>query len=248
MGKCPKCGNSKLFLKTKKCAVCGKEGCDKCMHYLLTIGAEHVWLTDWWACSDKCYAEFENKLKQAVPPNEIKITMFQSTESAAPYYALFEGAVLSLGDPKDKNFRECIEKRESFATQTEDRVNKWKSDLSKNFKKHVDLMQAANLERAGRRREAARIYEFHGDLDKARILRDRASEIRVKSMGVSVDLNKLLQQVRDGGIVAVYRCPHCGGKLKVGKETKAESLRICEHCRSEIEAMDLADFLRDALS
>ena len=39
-----------------------------------------------------------------------------------------------------------------------------------------------------------------------------------------VDLNELLRQVKDGGIVAIYRCPHCGGKLKVGKDTTVERL------------------------
>ncbi|MCJ7423499.1 phage terminase large subunit family protein [Candidatus Bathyarchaeota archaeon] len=70
----------------------------------------------------------------------------------------------------------------------------------------------------------------------------------MKTTNVSVNLNALLQQVKDGGIVAVYRCPHCGGPLKVGKDTNVESLRTCEHCGSEIEAVDLADFLRSALS
>lgn len=67
-------------------------------------------------------------------------------------------------------------------------------------------------------------------------------------MDISVDLNVLLKQVKDGGIVAVYRCPHCGGKLKIGKDTSLKSLETCEHCGSEIEAMVLADFLRVALS
>jgi DNA-directed RNA polymerase subunit RPC12/RpoP len=63
-----------------------------------------------------------------------------------------------------------------------------------------------------------------------------------------VDLNSLLKQIAEQGIVAVYRCPHCGGKLKIGKETSETNLRICEHCGSEIETMDLADFLKTALS
>jgi DNA-directed RNA polymerase subunit RPC12/RpoP len=48
--------------------------------------------------------------------------------------------------------------------------------------------------------------------------------------------------------VAVYRCPHCGGKLKIDKDARMDKLRVCEYCGSEIETMDLADFLRTALS
>lgn len=64
----------------------------------------------------------------------------------------------------------------------------------------------------------------------------------------SVDLNELIRQVRDGGIIVVYRCPHCGGKLKVDKETNVETLTVCEYCGSEIETVDLAEYLRTALS
>ena len=37
-------------------------------------------------------------------------------------------------------------------------------------------------------------------------------------------------------------------KLKIGKGTSVESLKVCKYCSSEIEAMELADFLRTALS
>ena len=78
--------------------------------------------------------------------------------------------------------------------------------------------------------------------------RAKSSEIKIRRTEVSVDLNSLLGELKEGGIIAVYRCPHCGGKLKVSKESELESLRSCEHCGSEIEAVDLADFLRSVLS
>jgi transcription initiation factor IIE alpha subunit len=56
-----------------------------------------------------------------------------------------------------------------------------------------------------------------------------------------------LHQVKDSGIVAVYRCPHCSANLKVGKDTSMESLQKCAHCGSEVETMDLTDFLEKAL-
>lgn len=120
--------------------------------------------------------------------------------------------------------------------------------------------KARHCERVGRYEDAAEKYEEIAKLyeewelyDKARQLRAKARQLRAKEKQVMVkqvvvDLNKLIQQVRDGGIVVVYRCPHCGGKLKIGKRTSVKSLKICEHCGSEIEAMELADFLRTALS
>lgn len=84
--------------------------------------------------------------------------------------------------------------------------------------------------------------------DKSRELRETDKHIIVKNTNVSINLNTLLQQVKDGGIVAVFRCPFCGGKLKINKNTTLDSLKTCEHCSSEITSMDLADFLKTVLT
>lgn len=73
-------------------------------------------------------------------------------------------------------------------------------------------------------------------------------DITIKKIDISIDLNKFLKQVKDGGIVVVYRCPNCSAPIKVGKNTQIEQLSKCQHCGSEIEAMDIAAFLRTALS
>ncbi len=97
--------------------------------------------------------------------------------------------------------------------------------------------------------DAATIYEEKLKMyDKARLLRQNEKQTIVKHTDVSVNLNELLKQVKDGGVVAIYRCPHCNGTLKVNDKTSLKSLKICEHCGSEIETVDLADFLKTALS
>ncbi len=108
---------------------------------------------------------------------------------------------------------------------------------------------ALNLEKCGRPLDAAKIYEeklkmYH----KARLLRQNEKQVISKHTDVSVNLNELLKQVKNGGIVAIYRCPHCNGTLKVNDKTSLKSLKTCEHCGSELETVDLADFLRTALS
>lgn len=64
----------------------------------------------------------------------------------------------------------------------------------------------------------------------------------------NIDVNDLLRQLRQEGIVAVYRCPHCGGNLKVERETSLEQLKVCPYCNLEIETIKLAEFLKTALS
>ena len=114
-----------------------------------------------------------------------------------------------------------------------------------------ELFESKRMEnwiKAGRFEDAARLLEKSGRYEEAGKMRLKGQQIAVKQTSVSVDLNKLLQQIAEQGIVAVYRCPHCGGKLKVEKGTSEAKLRVCEHCSSEIETMDIADFLKTALS
>jgi DNA-directed RNA polymerase subunit RPC12/RpoP len=120
--------------------------------------------------------------------------------------------------------------------------------MFENFRAKAKLTLAQNLERCGRTQDAAKVFEELRMYDKARELRERDRHIIVKKTDVSVNLNALLQQVKDGGIVAIFRCPHCGGNLKISEKTTLNSLNVCEHCNSEIAAMDLADFLKSVLS
>ena len=108
---------------------------------------------------------------------------------------------------------------------------------------------ASNLEKCGRPLDAAKIYEEKlRQYDKAKLLRQHDKQVIVKHTDVSINLNELLKQVKEGGIVAIYRCPHCNGALKVNDKTSLKSLKTCEHCGSEIETVDLVDFLKTALS
>ena|ERR1035437_8202831 len=72
--------------------------------------------------------------------------------------------------------------------------------------------------------------------DKARLLRVKDKQVIVKQTDISVNLNELLKQVKQGGIVAIYRCPHYNGTLKVNDKKSLESLKNCEHCGSEIDS------------
>jgi transcription initiation factor IIE alpha subunit len=108
---------------------------------------------------------------------------------------------------------------------------------------------AFNLEKCGRHLDAAKIYEEQLKMyEEAKLLREKDKQMIVKRTEVSINLNELLKQIKDGGIVAVYRCPNCNGTLKINNKTSLKSLKTCEHCGSEIETVDLADFLKTALS
>jgi len=123
----------------------------------------------------------------------------------------------------------------------------WKM-LRETTQERVEQQRMENWVKAGNFEDAALFLEKRGKYVEAGKMRARGREVVVRQTSISIDLNVLLKQIAEQGIVAVYRCPHCGGKLKIGKATSEASLRVCEHCGSEIETMDLADFLKTALS
>lgn len=150
--------------------------------------------------------------------------------------------------PKDEDDEDIEEfQREFWAEDLEPKKKK----LSKREIKYRE--EAAELiARSGRYEEAAQRYQDLAVatddvkyLDKARELRDKMRGTKVTI--VSADLNKLLQQLKEGGIVIAYACPVCGGKLNISGETEATSLNYCSYCGSKIDTMKLADFLRAAL-
>ncbi len=129
-----------------------------------------------------------------------------------------------------------------------ERIDRIANEMRFQIAKSRDLAAARNAERAGRYEDAAVIYERYEMYDEAGIARAKDKQVTIKKTEVSVDLGSLLKQIQNGGTVVIYRCPHCKAPIKIGKSTDAKSLRICEHCKSEIEIMDIANLLRTALS
>jgi len=205
------------------------------------------------ACSEQCAQKFEQKVLD-YPLEEIGTELdyrFEARVNEIWHEACI--AALDMNDPWRKNWSDWLKKfgKDVMLHQIDSKSfhGKYVSDLRERFYNRALLMLASNMEAVGRPLDAAMIYEKHLKMyDKARELREKQTQVTIKKVDISVDLNKLLQQVKDGGIVVVYRCPHCGGKLKVGKDTSVESLKVCQYCGSEIEVMEMAEFLKTALS
>jgi hypothetical protein len=61
---------------------------------------------------------------------------------------------------------------------------------------------------------------------------------------ISVDLNQLLSQIRREGLVIPYKCPNCGGTLKI---TGKKNVQTCRYCDSDLDMGTLSDFIRSLL-
>jgi len=110
-------------------------------------------------------------------------------------------------------------------------------------KKERAILLAKNLEKAARYEEAAKIYEELGMFDEAGRQRRKEKEIRV----VTVDLNVIIDQLKETGLTVAYRCPSCGAFIKIKGDTKPDSLSSCEYCGAMIDRIDLANFLKSVL-
>jgi len=248
LGTCPNCGHKKLFLKIKRCVHCGKECCEKCGIYILSTGGINRF-----ACSKQCAQKFEQKVLD-YSLGEIGTELnYRFMERVKELWHEACIAALDINDPWRRNWSDWVKKKgkDIMLNQIVSKsfIGEYVSDLRDKFYERALLALANNMEAVERPLDAAMIYEKHLKMyEKARELRKKQKQFTLKTVEVSVDLNKLLQQVKDGGIVVVYRCPHCGGKLKIGKDTSVESLKVCQHCGSEIEVMDVAELLKTALS
>jgi len=260
LGKCPNCQNSGWFLKTERCDVCGKEGCAKCLIFLFDIIDVRGSSCDrWFGCSQKCINKLAVEIEDRISADEI-----DASNTTPPIHFFVERTVvdskrldpaiaekISGGDElhvffsQDKapqDFQFMIDEQCDSVVEDPDNT------LWKRIHQHALLIRAKHYETLREFENAAKIYKRLKMYEEAGRIRAKGQEVTVKRTDVSVNLNALVQQIRDGGIVAVYRCPNCGAKLKVDKETTVESLKKCKHCGEEIQAVEMASFLRAILS
>jgi len=233
-------------LKTDKCIVCGKAGCVQCFPHLMNmLWGSFAHVETFRVCSDQCQETFAKRVEKEITPSRIRMN---ARKIPIGKFVIYTMRVNKFHVSEELS--EILKGKSSM----DERIRrtmvfpKMDSNLWIRLEKTGNTIKAETLEKVRRFEEAAKVYEQIGMFEKAGKARAKDRQVAVRRTEVSVDLNSLLKQIRDGGIVAVYRCPHCGGKLKVGKETSVKSLKVCEHCGSEIKAMELADFLKTVLS
>jgi hypothetical protein len=259
MARCPSCGASSfLGLHTKQCAFCGIIVCNKCVPTfvgLLSVKVNHEIESSQnlyrsvGFCSTNCWTQFWRR----VIDYQMDYDIGTNVENFLSNLTLSWNNAIRNAFAQNSVARAMADKAVQIHTRQIAAFPWWDSSgkhlgVYQEFKAKARVALAQNLEKCGRTADAAKVFEELRMYDKARELREQDRHIVVKKTDVSINLNSLLQQVREGGIVAVFRCPHCGGKLKIESKTTLNSLKTCEHCGSEIESMDLAEFLRTVLS
>jgi lysine biosynthesis protein LysW len=228
-------------------------------------------------CSEKCWNDFSEKIKAIidknvnVPPYTTIDGRYITTTLKLAYVSYIQEN-LDFQKTKDKHFQSFLNSwlkdknqdihwisgmhgRHESSDRLFNEVHEYLLLKERRSRENLLLNEARHCEEEGSYEDAAEKYDQIAELyeemkmdDQARQTREKARQLLGKEKQVVVvDLNKLIQQVKDGGIAAVYRCPRCGAELNIDKNTSAESLRVCQYCGSEIEVMGLADFLRTLL-
>jgi hypothetical protein len=268
LGRCPSCGKS-YFLNSEfsQCGWCGKKVCSNCLPaWASSFEIKSKMETDKQEahydfvgfCSQSCRDSF-NKAVLAYPFSDIGTSVNTFPKNIRK---LYYDAILSALQPNSALLENIIAKVHRAIELESDEASGILMGLDDDgtlideYETATDFirlgyrMLASNLEKCGRCLDSAEVYETRlGMYDKAKQLRESSNrkQILVKHTNISFNLNDLLKQVRDGGLVVVYRCPHCNGALKIDKQTTANALKTCDYCHSKIETVDLAELLRTAL-
>ena len=250
MGKCQVCGKKKWRLKRTKCFICGKEGCVNCQLHIMTISFGDSFSEDFekkylYICPSNCKENFINLVERKI--EETPLDLNDSRINVLKYIELaIDSNELSFDDKIMRNLIDYpLQPNQQGFYHIYDYLEK---NFFERIYKKILIRKARILLEVKRFEEAAKIFEDIGMYKEAGDTRIKSKQSSIKKTEIKVDLNKLLNQIKDGGLIVVYRCPHCGAPLKVNKESNADSITICNHCNTKIEIIDVVDFLKTALS
>lgn len=104
-----------------------------------------------------------------------------------------------------------------------------------------NISQARLAESVGRIEDAALFYEKAGQLAKARELNKRSRSQVVQH--VTVDVNKLLDFLRENSFTIPYKCPSCLATIRINGQRDATQFFTCEYCGTSLQAIDVQNLI-----
>jgi len=221
LAKCTICGKKSFFLKTHECNICSNAVCNNCAIELYGIEVaapdEPTYESTAYVCSERCFENFAKRVETSAPG----ISSFKDEIEA------YLSKILQTKDRQkwfDSTEQDLLNRKGSFSvskpkSQKSDALwNVYEAQATQRIREKqrvATLQEAKQLETAGRFEDAAQKYEMVQMYEEAG--RVRARSVPTIRTDISLDINRLLDQVRNEGVDVVYRCPHCGGKLKIAK-------------------------------
>lgn len=118
-------------------------------------------------------------------------------------------------------------------------------ELVQTRKDEVEKGVIAYLEQTGRLEELAQFYEWIDNPAKAGDIRNRMRSQTVKH--VTIDLNRLIENIRTQGLSVPYKCPNCGATLTMDGKSRVDGLKFCSYCGTALNLELIAKVIEDAL-
>jgi len=222
--KCPRCGQSQFGLGLMECQDCHKKVCSDCYHYENGVGL----------CQD-CRPKVIDKYRKEIMVNSGNICPACGSEGH------LEIISFHLFRKHDSRY-DSLEQVYSGPIDYKYLLKCTSCSFIQDAKNMSLLSIAQKAEKAGRYEDAAQVYEQLNLLDKARKLRELNRTGTIKN--VNLDLNALIEQLRQGALVMPYKCPNCGGSIRIDKDYN-KGMKSCAYCGSPINTEIVASFLRN---
>lgn len=259
-------------MKVYHCVHCGKPACANCYQHLPTIDPEFFkkLKMEQFSFTQKSkeaqyqnflYNPYQSSLNRTVyfcSSNCINTHLLNHKAKAYEYIRDQTEIVIPLRvpfnphmNPQSPNYQQHTSERwiirASLAPPHQaifDEVLKLSShDTQHQTEREKKLEQAKNLELAHRLEDSAKIYEELNMWEDAGRVRRKAQQTTT----MSVDVNELLEQLKQGGITTTYKCTNCGATIPIDGQTDANGLKFCGFCGTAIQIHDLTEVLKKVL-
>jgi hypothetical protein len=112
-----------------------------------------------------------------------------------------------------------------------------------------EIQNALRLEREGYLEGAINTYMAYGLYNQVLRLRDLQNDkMRTTTVKhVTVDINRLVEQIAARGLVIQYKCQNCGATINIDKDSDVAGLKHCSYCGTAYDVLDMSEILEQAL-
>ena len=101
--------------------------------------------------------------------------------------------------------------------------------------KEVAMTEVRKLEKQGKFKEAAEVYDRWGMTSEAR-------ESRQKAPDDNGDVDQMVKDLAKSGQTLTFYCPHCGVPIKVGMKNQTVP-QVCTRCRGDLGVLNMGKFI-----
>ncbi len=261
MAQCPNCDKKIGMLIKTNCKRCGTKYCHDCGSDLASGIAERTSYDN----ENKPFTEqFILKQKLCIPCiKAMEVRMVGDAMKANPFGACpacgydssptkfmldQEGAAFKLnGKPTTSVSMLCLKAYCPKCSKNYSKQFIWVNGASCetisnwNDERWYNYSQARLAESVERIEDAANHYEKAGLLEKAKQLRIKNKNQVVHH--ITIDVNKMLDFLKESNFTIPYKCPSCHGTIKLNGQRDANSFFVCEYCGTSLQTVDVQNMI-----